>query len=441
MKTDLIIIGSGPGGYHTAVYAAKNGLNVTVIEKAHAGGTCLNCGCIPTKAFCHDADKIETVTEYLGQHPEVDFSRIAARKNSVIEQLRDSVEALMGMPGITFVRGRARLKNAKTIEVNGEEYTADNIIIATGSHAKLLPIEGIDCEGVMTSTELLDVAAVPARLCIIGAGVIGMEFASVFRSFGSEVTVVEFLKECLPVLDSDIAKRVRKSIEKRGVEFFMQAGVKKIERSGQTLTVTFERKGKETTVDADAVLVATGREANISDLGLDSAGVKFDRNGIHVDDNMQTNVKGIYAVGDVNGRIMLAHAAYAQGIRAVNNMLGKNDELRFDIMPSAVFTNPEAACIGLSEDYCKANGLNFVVHKSFYRSNGKALASDAADGMVKLLADENGLITGCHAYGAHSSDIIQEVTAIMNYHGSVNDLHNIIHTHPTLSEVLQAAAG
>lgn len=441
MKTDLIIIGSGPGGYHTAVYAVKNGLSVTVIEEGHAGGTCLNCGCIPTKAFCHDADKIETVTEYLGQRPEVDFARIAARKNSVIEQLRGSVEALMGMPGITFVRGRARFKDAQTIEVNCEEYTADNIIIATGSHAKLLQIEGINCEGVMTSTELLNVASVPARLCIIGAGVIGMEFASVFRSFGSEVTVVEFLKECLPVLDSDIAKRVRKAIEKRGVEFFMQAGVKKIERNGKNLTVTFERKGKETTIDADAVLVATGRAANTSDLGLEAAGVEFDRNGIHVDDNMQTNVKGLYAVGDVNGRMMLAHAAYAQGVRAVNNIICKHDELRFDIMPSAVFTNPEAACVGLSEDYCKTNGLNFVVHKSLYRSNGKALASDAADGMVKLLADENGLIIGCHAYGAHSSDIIQEVTAIMNYRGSVTDLHNIIHTHPTLSEVLQAAAG
>lgn len=440
MNTDLIIIGSGPGGYHTAGYAAKNGLSVVIIEEAYAGGTCLNCGCIPTKTFCHEADCIEAVSEYMGERPMVDFTRIAERKRSVVEQLRGGVEALMSAPGITFVKGHAQFKDTKTVVVGGDECTAKNIIIATGSHAKMPPIDGIGSEGVMTSTELLDINSIPKRLCIIGAGVIGMEFASAFRSFGSEVTVIEFLKECLPVMDSDIAKRLRKAVEKRGVEFYMQSGVKRIERNGQTLIVTFERKGKETAVEADAVLVATGRAANTEGLNLEAAGVACDRKGITVDNDMRTNVPGIYAIGDVNGRMMLAHAASMQGVRAVNAILGKADEIRFDIMPSAVFTNPEAASVGLSEDYCKANGIDVVAHKSFYRSNGKALASNAAEGMVKLMADPTGMIIGCHAYGAHAADLIQEAAAIMNYRGLVADLHDIIHTHPTLEEVLQAAA-
>lgn len=440
MKSDLIIIGSGPGGYHTAGYAAKRGMTTVIIEKAHAGGTCLNCGCIPTKALCHDADVIETVSSYTGSRPEVDLVGIMERKRQVVEQLRSGVETLLTAPGITLVRGNAQFKDAHTVTVGGDEYTADNIIIATGSSAKMPPVEGICSDGVVTSTGLLDMTSLPKRLCIIGAGVIGMEFASVFRSFGSEVTVVEFLKECLPVLDSDIAKRVRKALEKRGVEFFMQSGVNKIERNGSVLNVTFERKDKEAIIDADLVLVATGRKPNVEGLNLEVTGVSFGSSGITADKNMQTNVPGIYAIGDVNGKMMLAHAASMQGLRAVNSILGEKDEINFDIMPSAVFTSPEAACVGLSEDYCKANGLSCAVHKSFYRSNGKALASDAAEGMVKLLADEAGIIIGCHAYGAHSADIIQEVTAIMNYRGQIGDLHDIIHTHPTLGEVLQAAA-
>lgn len=440
MKTDLIIIGSGPGGYHTASYAAKNGLSTVIIEMSHAGGTCLNCGCIPTKALCHDADVIEAVASYTGERPKVDFQKIIERKRQVVEQLRSGVETLMVAPNMTFVRGEAVLKDSKTVVVGDDEYTADNIIIATGSHAKMPPIDGIDADGVVTSTELLDIEAVPQRLCIIGAGVIGMEFASVFRSFGSEVTVIEFLKECLPVLDSDIAKRLRNAMEKRGVSFSMQSAVKTISRGDSGLTVEYEKKGKLMQTEADLVLVATGRAANTLGLNLDEIGMAYDRKGITVDDNMQTSIPHIYAIGDVNGRMMLAHAASAQGLRAVNNILGKEDEIRFDIMPSAVFTNPEAASVGLSEDQCKAQNVDYVVNKSFYRTNGKALASEATEGMIKLIADPCGMIIGCHAYGAHSADIIQEVTAIMNYRGQVSDLRDIIHTHPTLSEVLQAAA-
>ncbi len=454
----LIIIGAGPGGYHTATYAAQHGMEVTIIEKEHAGGTCLNCGCIPTKTLCHEAEVIETVREFTGSMPEVDFGRIMERKRQVIEQLRSGVESLMAAPGITFIRGEARLKDARTVVVGEEEYTADRIIIATGSHAKLPPIEGIDCKGVMTSTELLNIDHVPQRLCIIGAGVIGMEFASVFRSLGSEVTVIEFMKECLPVLNSDIAKRLRKEMEKKGIEFLMQAAVSRVREEGKVkseesyskdLIVEFSKVNKKasakensslltpnSSLKTDIVLIATGREPNTSNLGLDEVGIDYDNKGINVDDNMQTSVEGVYAIGDVNGRMMLAHAASAQGMRCVNHILGNTDKIRLDIMPSAVFTSPEAASVGLTEEQCDAQGIEYTSQKTFYRANGKALAINATEGMVKILADTAGKIIGCHIYGAHASDLVQEVTAVMNYDGTLADLHDIIHTHPTLSEVL-----
>lgn len=441
METDLIIIGSGPGGYHTAGYAAEHGLRVVIIEEKHAGGTCLNSGCIPTKTFCHEAETIETVSGYLGHRPEVDFAGIVSRKRQVVEQLRNGVETLLSAPGITLVRGHATLKDAHTVAVGGVEYTARNMIIATGSKAKMPPIEGIGEEGVVTSDGLLDIEEVPRRLCIVGAGVIGMEFASVFNSFGSEVTVVEFLKECLPAFDSDIAKRLRKSLERRGVRLCMQSAVKSIHRGTDGLLVDFEQKKKPVQAIADVVLIATGRAANTESLCLEAAGISCGKGGITVDDDMQTSVSGVYAIGDVNGRMMLAHAASAQGMRAVNHILGKEDRIRLDIMPAAVFTSPEAAAVGLTEDACKAGGIEYNVRKSFYRANGKALASNADEGLLKLITATDGRIIGCHAYGAHASDIIQETTVIMNFDGTAADLRDIIHTHPTLEEILWTASG
>ena len=440
MDTDIIIIGSGPGGYHTAGYAASKGLKVVVVEEAHAGGTCLNCGCIPTKALCHEADKIETVKSFTGEMPAIDFQKIADRKNQVISQLRSAVEGLMQAPGITYIKGHARLKDANTVVVDGTEYQAKNIIIATGSTPKMPPVEGINTPGVMTSTELLDVQQVPQRLCIVGAGVVGMEMASAFNSFGSEVTVVEFLKECLPQLNADIATRLRKALGKRGVNFSMQSAVKAIARQDDALVVTYaDKKGKEQQIVADAVLVATGRQANINDLGLEEVGVECYRGGIAVDDNMQTNIPSIFAVGDVNGRMMLAHAATAQGMHCVNYILGKTDNIRLDIMPSAIFTSPEAASVGPSEEQCKAKGINYTLRKALYRSNGKALASEAEEGLVQLLVGEDDKIISCHAYGAHAADIVQEASALMNFGCTVAQLHDIIHTHPTINEVLWSA--
>ena len=431
---ELIIIGSGPGGYRTAAYAARKGLHVTIFEDKEAGGTCLNCGCIPTKTLCHEAEIVDILKDK--GFDLVDFSTIMARKNAVIEQLRSGVETVLQGENISFVRAHAAFKDANTVVADGQEYKADRIIIATGSHAKMLPIEGIDQSHVMTSTELLNITEVPKRLCIVGAGVIGMEMASVFNSLGSEVTVVEFLKECLPMVDSDIAKRLRQTIAKRGVNFFMQSGVKRIDGN----TVFFERKGKEEQVEADIILIATGRGANVDNLGLENTGVNFSPRGIEVDENMQTNIPHIYAIGDVNARMMLAHAATFQGMKAVNHMLDINDEINLDIMPAAIFTKPEAACVGLSEDQCKEKGISFLCKKGFYRANGKALAMDETDGLLKLMTDENGLILGCHVFGAHAADIVQEVSVLMCKHTNIHELAQMVHIHPTLSEILSDTA-
>lgn len=445
-KTDLIIIGAGPGGYHTAVHAAKDGLKVTIIEKAHPGGTCLNCGCIPTKSFAHDADLYRNPLLSCVGGGHVYFNRIQERKNEVISKLREGVRGLMLQPGITYIEGEAKFVDKKVIEVNGTQMTADNIIIATGSRARMLPFipdlnspEGAALKDkVMTSTELLEIDHVPTSMAIIGAGVIGLELASAFETFGSSVTVIEFLKECLPTMDSDIAKRLRKTMEKRDIKFNMNSAVSAVAptEDGKQVVVSFTQKGKEQQVTADVVLVATGRAANVEGIGLEAAGITCVKQGIETNEHYETNVPGVYAIGDVNGKQMLAHAASFQGMHVINHILNKKDKIRFDIMPAAVFTYPEAGSVGMSEDACKNAGIAYTVKKGFYRSNGKALAMEETEGMVKVMADENGKILGCHVFGAHSADITQEVAVLMNHDATLDDLRNMIHIHPTIGEVL-----
>jgi len=410
--TDLIIIGAGPGGYRAAEYAARQGLHVVIIEQDEVGGTCLNRGCIPTKTYVHATF----------------FADAVERQQQVVSLLRSGVEQILSAPGITLVRGRASFLGAQTVEVCSdaiaatETITAPHIIIATGSSAKLLPLPDIGDPRLVTSTELLQRTTLPQRLAIIGAGVIGMEFASVFNRFGSEVMVIEYLKECLPMVDSDIAKRLRKLLEKRGIRFQMKTAVQSLKE-----------------IDADVILMATGRQPNVGD-DFQKAGFEYDgREGITVNDNFETTVKGIYAIGDVNGRQMLAHAAEMQAVRAVNHIIGKKDGIRFDIMPAAIFTEPEAACVGPSEDQLKADGRAYVCKKAFWRANGKAQAMNETEGMLKLFADQDDRIIGCHAYGAHAADLIQECSALMCKDTTLSELRDMIHIHPTLSEILKAA--
>lgn len=422
-NTDLIIIGAGPGGYSTAAYAASKGLKVVVVEKDKLGGVCLNHGCIPTKCLAHDADLLRNPLLPDGGLNFVDFPHIQERKNEVIQKLQQGIETILSQPGITLVKGRAEFTDSHIINVDGDEYSAKNIIIATGSHSKLPPfaVEGMKSKKtkVVTSTELLDIDHVPETLAIVGAGVIGMEFASAFNTFGSKVEVYEFLPECLPTLDKDIAKRLRKTLEKRGIKFHFKYSVENVDDLG-----------------AEVVLVATGRGANTEGFGLEKTGVTFDRKGITVDDNMETNVPGVYAIGDVNGRIMLAHAAEWEGKRAVNHILGQKDSIRLDIMPSAIFTYPEAGSVGPTETELKERGVEYTVHKNFFRANGKALSIDETEGMLKLIADKDDKIISCHIFGPHSADIVQEVTALMNSDCTVSKLKDIIHIHPTLGEIL-----
>ena len=409
--TDLIIVGAGPGGYRAAEYAAKQGLKVVIFEDSNVGGTCLNIGCIPTKTYVHSLSLAEA----------------RERMSQVVSQLRVGVETILSHPNITLVRERAVFENhgeGPVIIAGEEQYNAPKIIIATGSETKWLPLQDIHTDSrVVDSTGLLDIETLPKRLAIIGAGVIGMEFASVFHRFGSEVTVIEYLKECLPSLDCDIAKRLRKSLERQGVSFKMKTAVQSL-----------------SDVDADVILMATGRKPHIQ-ADFAKAGIEFDeQKGVKVDENFQTNIKGIYAIGDVNGCQMLAHAAEMQAVRVINHIMGKEDGIRFDIMPAAIFTTPEAACVGPTEEQLKVQGIPYVCKKSFWRANGKAMAMDQTEGMLKLFVSSiDGLLLGCHAFGAHASDIVQEVSALMCRDTTLNQLHDIIHIHPTLGEVLKAA--
>ena len=423
-KTDLIIIGAGPGGYRAAEYAAKQGLKVVIFEGSEVGGTCLNVGCIPTKTYVHSAT----------------FEEARERMATVVAQLRQGVEGILSHPNITLVREKGVFIDAHTVG----DYTADNIIIATGSETKWLPIKGVDerlrvgeqssgIPRVVDSTGLLQLETLPKRLAIIGAGVIGMEFASVFNRFGSEVTVIEYLKECLPALDSDIAKRLRKYLERPRVG----DGT-----SGMRQGITFKMKTAVENIadiDADVVLMATGRKPRVQ-VDFANAGVEYDeRKGVTVDENFKTTVDGIYAIGDVNGKQMLAHAAEMQAIRAVNQIIGKKDGIDFSIMPAAIFTQPEAACVGPTEDQLKEQDVAYECKKSFWRANGKALAMGETEGLLKLFVAPDGQILGCHAYGAHSADIIQEVSVLMCKHTTISELADMVHIHPTLSEILKSA--
>ena len=442
MHSELCIIGAGPGGYRAAEYAAKQGLKVTIFEGSDVGGTCLNVGCIPTKTYVHSKT----------------FEEARERMAQVVPQLRAGVESILSHPNITLIRENAHFENLTEgtvpvvrIQAGGESYEANNVIIATGSETKWLPIKGKDDPRVVDSTGLLQLDTLPKRLAIIGAGVIGMEFASVFHRFGSEVTVIEYLKECLPALDSDIAKRLRKYLEKQGITFKMKTAVEDI-----------------ADLDADVVLMATGRKPRTEGLGLEAIGVDLAPNGaIPVNDDFEVITKPkVFAIGDVNGRQMLAHAAEAQAIYVVNQIVNRKSVNRkwLDIMPAAIFTEPEAACVGPTEDQLKEQGIPYVCKKSFWRANGKALAMNATEGMLKLFVSppeffagqsgkaerggvpegrgglNNGLILGCHAYGAHSADIVQEVSVLMCKHTTIDELADMVYIHPTLSEILKNAA-
>lgn len=445
MENDILIIGAGPGGYETAVEAAAKGLTVTIVEAAAPGGTCLNEGCIPTKALCRSAevaDLMKRAGEFgvSAQPGGVDIASVMSRKNEVVTRLVDGVRFLLKHKNITYVEGTARLVDSHTVEVNGERYSGKNLIIATGSETKYLPCEGLHLPGVLTSREILSLDHIPEKMVVIGGGVIGLEFASIFASFGTQITVVEYAREVLPNFDADIAKRLKVALKSRGIEILNQAAVTGVKPCDAGLSVEYEQKGKPGAVEAPVVLLAVGRAPRVSSLNLADIGVEFSPKGVATDGNMLTNIPGVYAIGDINGRCLLAHAAVAQGKVALAHIMGEECDIRLDVMPSAVFTSPEAAMVGLTEEQCKAQGIEFVAKKAMFGANGKALSMGEPAGMCKLIAAPDGRILGCHLFGAHAADLVQEIAALMNCDATVHRLAHTIHSHPTLGEVVLAAA-
>lgn len=446
MHSDIIIIGAGPGGYETACQAAAKGKSVTIFNGGILGGTCLNEGCIPTKCLCRDAEIVATFKEADKFGIEdftftVDFNKISARKNEVVATLRDGVASMLKSAKVNVVDAKASFKDDHTVVADGVEYTADYIIIATGSTSRSLPIEGHDLDCVMDSTAILNLEYIPESLTIIGGGVIGMEFASIFSNLGSKVTVIEFMKQILPPFDSDIAKRLKQTLSKKGVEIITSAAAKKIEQnSDYEIVVTYECKGKEASVTSTDLLMAVGRAPRVDGMNLEAAGVEYSPKGIPVDDFMRTNVPHIYAIGDVNARMMLAHVASFQGERALNDIIGVKDNIRFDLVPSAVFTLPECGMVGMTEEECKNRGIAVDCHKSFYRANGKALALGEPDGLCKLIfSKEEGRLLGAHIMGAEAADLAQQCADMMNSNITLEEMKDIIFGHPTISEVIRMA--
>ena len=447
----LLILGAGPGGYECAVRAARRGLEVHIVDKTeHLGGTCLSEGCIPTKCLCHTAEILRSAreAETYGLQISGTFSLSAAmqRKNEVIARLQEGIAGLLSSPGIHFHEGLARFVpgDAHCVEVGGERLSADYIIIATGSVSKFLPIPGAHIPGVLTSTEMLQLQEVPARLCIIGGGVIGLEFASIFKAFGSEVTVIEYAKEILPFFDKDLAKRLRTALKKQGINIITGAPVTAIHADNSTngeLHISYEFRSSVCEVKVDKVLMAVGRGANLQTLNLSEVGIAYTPRGIIVNEHMETNIPGVYAVGDVTGLIQLAHAATAQSFRALAHILGEQDSTNPNLVPAAVFTTPEAAMVGMTEEEAKAKVPGLQCKKSFYRANGRALSMEAdGSGMVKLLVSPDGEIVGAHILGAHAAELIHEIAVVMQSAAGSELLSHTIHAHPTLSELLQKAA-
>lgn len=446
MKADLLIIGAGPGGYETALTAAKEGKSVVLFNGGALGGTCLNEGCIPTKCLCRNAEVVSLIKESdkFGIDDftfALDYNKVMARKNEVISSLQGGIETMLKQAKVTVVNSMASFKDSKTLIAGGEEYTGDNIIIATGSVSKSLPIPGHDLECVMDSTKLLNLEYIPASLTIIGGGVIGMEFASIFHQLGSKVTVIEFMKQILPPFDADIAKRLKQTLSKKGINIITGAAAKEIRQNEfYEIEVVYEVKGKEEKVVSSDLLMAVGRAPRVEGLNLEAAGVSYNQKGIEVSEFMQTNVPGIYAIGDVNAKMMLAHVASKQGERALNVINSKKDNIRFDIVPSAVFTVPECGMVGKTEQQCKEEGIEIKTGTSFYRANGKALAMGEPEGLCKLIfRKEDGLLIGAHIMGTEAADLTQQCADLMNRNTTLDEMNDMIFGHPTISEIISTA--
>lgn len=443
---DLIVIGAGPGGYVAAIRAAQLGMSVLLIEKDQVGGNCLNRGCIPTKAYYENARVLHNVQngqEFGIQVQGYSFDMKAAfqRKQQVVQQLVAGVERLLKANKVEIIRGQASLKDSHTVLAQGQEYTAQRIIIAVGSKPAALPIAGNDDPRLLTSDQALDLTEIPSRLAVIGGGVIGLEFACIFKTFGSQVTVFESQASILNQLDREIVKRMQVFLKRQGINVHTSVQIERLESNNEGLTVQGHSPKGEISVEADVVLQAGGRRPCSQGLNLDGAGIDTDQHGfIVVDKEYQTNVEGVYAIGDVIGGPMLAHVASEEGIAAVEHIAGHHrGSVQYHAVPSTIFTFPEIAAVGLTEEEAKNRGIVPLIGKFSFAANGKAMAMGETDGIVKVIADENKQIIGMHIIGPHASDLILEGALAVSQKVTLPAMGDVIHAHPTLGESIKEA--
>ncbi|SDG29384.1 dihydrolipoyl dehydrogenase [Bosea robiniae] len=452
---DLVVIGTGPGGYVCAIRAAQLGLKVAVVEKRKThGGTCLNVGCIPSKALLHASEMFEEAGhtfEKLGivvGKPKLDLKAMMAHKQETIDANVTGVGFLLKKNKIDAFHGTASIPAAGKVVVTAEDGKAQeietkNIVIATGSESAPLPGVTVDEKTVVTSTGALEIGAVPKELVVVGAGVIGLEIGSVWARLGAKVTVVEYLDRILPGMDGEVAKQFQRILQKQGFTFQLGSKVTKVEtgKKGATVTVEPAAGGAATTLNADIVLVAIGRRPNTDGLGLDKAGVATEKGRVVIDDHFKTNVAGIYAIGDVVRGPMLAHKAEDEGVAVAEIIAGKHGHVNYDAIPGIVYTAPEVAAIGKTEEELQAAGVAYKIGKFPFTANGRARAMRHTDGFVKVLADAaTDRVLGCHIIGPHAGDLIAEVTVLMEFGGSSEDLARTCHAHPTLAEAVKEAA-
>ncbi|MCG9966720.1 dihydrolipoyl dehydrogenase [Pelotomaculum terephthalicicum JT] len=449
MSYNIVIIGAGPGGYVAAIRAARLGAKVAVVEKDEVGGTCLNRGCIPTKTLACGAELLNNIrraAEFGIATGEVmvDFSRLMERKNKVVAQLVAGVNYLIKKNKIDLIRGTARLQAPGKVRVaaaGGGEIilTAENIVIATGTEPALITALGYDGELVLTSNEALNVAAIPEKMLVIGGGVIGCEFACIFNTLGSKVTVLEVMPAILPALDREAAKTMQGLLKRQGITVKTKAHILEVKKSAGTVAAVLE-SGEE--IAADRALISIGRTMNSGGLGLEEAGVAVGGRGeVIVNDKLETSVPGIYAIGDITGKIQLAHVASAQGVVAVDNILGRPREMDYRVIPNCIFTHPEVAGVGLTTQEAQEKGINVKSGKFSFIASGKAQAMGETSGFVKILADpDNDRVLGVHIVGPRATDLIAEAALAVKMGITVQQLTETVHAHPTLSEAVLEAA-
>lgn len=431
----IAVIGAGPGGYVCAIRAAQLGAEVHIIEKGNCGGTCLNVGCIPTKVLLHSADSLNIVKEghgLLADNPRVDWAALQEHKQAIVSRLVNGVQGLLRANKVVFHRGEASFKDEKTVVVDGKEtLSADAFVIATGSMAAKIPFPGHDLEGVIDSTQGLSLAEVPKSMVILGGGVIGCEFAYLFRSLGADITIIEMLPQILPPVDDQISALMRTELEALGIRILTGEKLSGVEKSGSGLIAKVE-SGEE--IPCEKLLVSIGRAPNTKQLNLDAIGVKNERGAVLVDENFATSIPGIYAIGDSNAKQMLAHAAMAQGEFIAEKIMGNQALYNADCVPSCIFTRPQVAGVGLTEKAAKERGIDYKVGLFPLAANGKALIEGSERGLVKIITNEYEQIIGAHIIGSGAVEMIGEMSLAINMEVLVEDVVATIHAHPTISE-------